>query len=193
MFHFMKDWKKEIFTIPNLFSLFRLVLIPVYVHLYFRAETDIDYVVAGTVMTISCISDVLDGKIAREFHMISHVGKILDPLADKITQLALILCLSINYPILYPLLILFLTKELLQLILFLFHIRRGKALPGALMAGKLCTSILFASLIGLVLFPRINRVAVYLITAVDIICLLFSLVSYILAYFGKNKKVRDLE
>lgn len=190
---FIKDWKKEIFTIPNLLSLFRLILIPVYVHIYLNATTDRQYLLAGTVMALSCITDMIDGKIARHFNMISHVGKVLDPLADKFTQLALILCLSAKYPILYPVLALFLTKEFFQLFVFLFHIRKGKALPGALMAGKICTTVMFVSLIALVLFPNLNELTVDIIVLVDAAFLMNSFICYILAYFGKNKKIQDVD
>ncbi len=190
---FIKDWKKEILTIPNLLSLFRLVLIPVYVYIYLHAQEDSEYLLAGIIMALSCITDMVDGKIARHYNMISHVGKVLDPLADKVTQLALILCLSARYPILYPVLVLFLVKEIFQLVVFLIHFRKGQGLDGALMEGKICTTVLFVSLIGLVLFPRLSKVAVDLIVLLDAIVLTIAFVSYFLAYFGKNKKVQDLE
>lgn len=190
---FIKDWKKEILTIPNLLSVFRLVLIPVYVYIYLNAAEDSEYLLAGTIMSISCITDMVDGKIARHFNMISNVGKVLDPLADKFTQLALILCLSAKYAILYPVLALFLVKEFFQLFVFLFHICKGKALPGALMAGKICTTVMFISLITLVLFPHMNDIAVDIIVLVDAVFLLNSFICYFLAYFGKNRKVQDVE
>ena len=190
---YIKDWKKEMCTIPNLLSLFRLILIPVNVHIYLNATEAIEYIIAGTIMAISCITDMVDGKIARKYNMISNVGKVLDPLADKFTQLALILCLSARYPILYPVLVLFLTKEFFQLFVAIFHIRKGKALPGALMAGKVCTTVMFTSLIALVLFPDLNEITVDLIVLTDAVFLLISFISYILAYFGKNKKVQDVD
>lgn len=190
---FIKDWKKETFTIPNLLSLFRLILIPVYVYIYLNATEDRQYLLAGAIMAISCLTDMIDGKIARHFNMISNVGKVLDPLADKFTQLALILCLSAKYPILYPVLILFLTKEVFQLIVAIIHIRKGKALPGALMAGKVCTTVMFVSLIALVLFPNMNELAVDCIVVLDAVFLLNSFICYFLAYFGKNRKVQDVE
>lgn len=190
---YIKDWKKEMCTIPNLLSLFRLILIPVYVHIYWNATETSEYIIAGTIMAVSCITDMVDGKIARKFNMISNVGKVLDPLADKFTQLALILCLSARYPILYPVLALFLIKEFFQLFVAIFHIRKGKALPGALMAGKVCTTVLFVSLIALVLFPNLNEIAVDLIVLTDAVFLQISFISYILAYFGKNKKVQDVD
>ena len=190
---FIKDWKKEVFTIPNLLSLFRLALIPVYIAVYLNAEEDWQYYVAGAILAVSCVTDLIDGKIARRFHMISTVGKVLDPLADKATQFTLTLCLSVHYPVLRPVLVLFVIKEGFQLIVGIIHFRKGKMLPGALMAGKICTTILFVSLIALVLFPGIPRGAVNAIALVDTGFLIFSFISYILAYFGKNTKVQDMD
>lgn len=190
---FIKNWKKEILTVPNLLSLFRLLLIPVYVHIYLSATEKHEFFLAGTIMALSCITDMVDGKIARHFNMISNVGKVLDPLADKMTQLALILCLSAKYPILYPVLVLFLVKEFFQLFVAVLHIRKGKVLPGALMAGKVCTTVLFVSLIALVLFPNMNEFLVDIIVLCDAVFLLNSFICYILAYYGKNKKILDVE
>lgn len=185
------EWKKQICTIPNLLSLFRLVLIPVYVYIYLNATEKYQYITAGTIMAVSCLTDMIDGKIARHFNMITQVGKVLDPLADKFTQLALILCLAARYPILYPVLVLFLVKEFFQLIVAIVHLRKGKVLPGALLAGKICTTVLFVSLIALVLFPEMNEVLVDAIVILDAGFLTFSFISYILAYFGKNTKVQN--
>ncbi len=190
---FIKDWKKEILTIPNLLSLFRLLLIPIYTHIYLNAKADAEYLLAGSVLALSCITDIVDGKIARHFNMISRVGKILDPMADKITQLTLILCLSAQYPILYPILILFIVKELFQLIVLIIYLRRGQALDGALAAGKVCTAVLFVSLITLVLFPRLNETAVDIIVITDAAFLINSFICYVLAYYGKNKKVQNMQ
>lgn len=190
---FIKNWRKEILTIPNVLTLFRLVLIPVYVRLYLNASDNSDYLLAGIVLAISCFTDMIDGQIARHFNMISHIGKVLDPLADKLTQLALILCLSFKYSILYPVLALFVIKELLQLFLMVIHLFKGKALNGALPAGKICTAVLFTSLILLVLLPNLNPIIVDIIVLIDVYFLLNSFISYISAYFGKNKKIQDLQ
>ncbi|MBQ7025211.1 MAG: CDP-alcohol phosphatidyltransferase family protein, partial [Peptococcaceae bacterium] len=72
-----KDWKKEIFTVPNLLSMFRLVLIPVYIAIYLNAENAADYYLAAGILAVSCLTDMIDGKIARHFNLISSVGKIL--------------------------------------------------------------------------------------------------------------------
>lgn len=190
---FIKDWKKEVFTIPNMLSLFRLALIPVYMYVYLNAVEDYQYYIAGGILAVSCLTDAIDGKIARRYNMISTLGKILDPLADKITQFTLTLCLSMKYPNLQPVLMLFVVKELFQLTVGIINLRKRKMLPGALMAGKICTTVLFVSLITLVLFPTMPDAVVDGIAVLDTAFLVFSFVSYILAYFGKNTKVQDMD
>lgn len=190
---YIKDWKRELLSIPNLLSFFRLVLIPVYAYIYLNATQTYQYFIAGSIMAVSCLTDMIDGKIARHFNMITTLGKILDPVADKVTQFTLTLCLSLKYPVLLPVLSLFVVKEGFQLIAGLFFWRKGRMLPGALMAGKVCTTVLFISLIALVLFPNMNPAAVNLIALVDSVFLFISFVNYILAYFGRNKKIQDME
>ena len=144
---FIKDWKKEIFTIPNMLSLFRLVLIPIYVAIYLNAENAADYYIAAGILAVSCLTDLIDGKIARHFNMISSLGKFLDPLADKATQFTLIMCLVVKYSVLWYLVGIFVIKESFQLIAGGIILRKGKMLKGALYSGKICTTILFVSLI----------------------------------------------
>lgn len=190
---FIKNWKQDILTIPNLLSLFRLMLIPVYVRIYLSARFPLQFYTAGAIMAVSCLTDAVDGWIARHFNMISTLGKILDPLADKITQFTLTVCLSLRYPVLNPVLALFVTKEIFQLVLGAVYLARGQMLPGALMAGKVCTTVLFVSLIALVLFPGMSHAAVDLIALTDSLFLLAAFIQYFLAYFGQNPKVQDME
>lgn len=182
------NWKKEILTIPNILSLFRLLLIPVYMRIYLEGN----FRLAAGILVVSCLTDAVDGWIARRFHMISNLGKLLDPVADKATQFTLTLCLSLNYPVLHPVLLLFVIKESFQLVAGIISYRNGKMLPGALWAGKICTTVLFVSLIAMVLFPDISSNTVAAIAIADGCFLAFSFVSYILAYYGKNTKVQDL-
>lgn len=188
-----KDWKKEILTIPNLLSLFRLVLIPIYIILYINAEEAADYYISGAILAVSCLTDLVDGKIARHFNMVSNVGKVLDPLADKATQFALIVCLTIRYPVLLTLVVLFVLKEGFQLIAGLLTLRKGRMLTGALLTGKVCTTVLFISLIVMVLFPNIGINAIRIITAVDCVFMLISFVDYARTYFTNGPKIQDLK
>ena len=189
----MNNWKKDILNIPNLLSLFRLVLIPVYVHIYLNASVPREYWLAGFILAISCLTDMVDGKIARKFNMITPLGKLLDPVADKFTQLVLTICLSLRYPGMHTVLILFLAKEFFQFFAALIQYRRGKALDGALMAGKICTTVLFTSFTALVFIPNMNPVIVEFISFLDCLCLLIAFIQYIFAFCGKHAQVHDIE
>ena len=189
---FLKNWKKEFLTIPNLLSLCRILLIPLYVPLYLKATGRQQILAAGSLMILSCITDVADGKIARQCGQITNVGKLLDPLADKLTQLSMILCLGKKYTVLYLLLILFLIKELTQLYLFLSYYRKGLSLDGALPAGKVSTAVLFISLIIMVLFPELHKTTAEILISCDFAFLAFSFFSYLQAYRSKGANLRNL-
>lgn len=189
----MNNWKKDIFNIPNMLSLLRLALIPVYVVIYLNAREARDYWIAGSILAISCLTDMVDGKIARKYNMITPLGKLLDPIADKFTQLVLTICLSLKYPALRPVLILFLAKEFFQFIAALINYRKGKALDGALPAGKICTTVLFTSLILLVVSPEMDPCVVDILALADGIFLLLAFIHYIFAFFGKHAQVHDID
>ena len=189
----MKNWKKELLTIPNLLSLFRFLLIPVYVTIYLNATTQNDYFLAAAILAVSCLTDLVDGKIARHFNMISTVGKILDPLADKATQFTLIVCLATKHVIIRYMVALFFVKEAFQLIAGLLTIRKGRMLRGALITGKICTTVLFLSLIIMVLMPGLPEKTITIITLVDIAFLLTSFVDYIATYLFGSKRFEPIE
>ena len=189
----IKDWRKEVLTIPNMLSLFRLVLIPVYMVIYLHAEDTKDYVLAGIVLAASCLTDLVDGKIARKFNMITTVGKFLDPLADKATQFALLICLAARYSVLWTVLALFVLKELFQLIAAIGAARKGRVLKGALFSGKVCTTVLFTSFVAMVVFPQLNPAIVNTIALVDGLFLMVAFADYFLTYLGRDSKFQSLD
>lgn len=193
----IKDWKKEIFTIPNILSLFRLSLIPLYVAIYLVADSPSDYFLAATILAVSCLTDMVDGQIARKFNMISTVGKVLDPFADKITQFTLAICLSIKYRVLLTLIILIFVKEIFQLVAGILRFRKGKMLKGAQFTGKICTTVLFISLILLVMLPGINPAAAVIaanwVAIIDSIFLLIAFADYIYVYLRKDSKFQTFD
>ena len=186
------NWKKEILTIPNLLSLFRLLLIPVYMTIYLNAAKPTDYYLAAAILAASCLTDLVDGFIARRFNMISNVGKLLDPIADKLTQFTLIVSLAFRYTVLRYLIALFVVKESFQLFAVGVNLRKKKMLDGALITGKICTTVLFTSLIAMVLIPTLKESTVGVIAAVDAIFMLIAFGDYIRAYYGKEPKVKDI-
>jgi len=192
---FIKDWKKDICSIPNLLSLLRLVLIPVYVTIYLNARSATDYYLAAGILAVSCLTDMIDGKIARHFNMITSLGKVLDPLADKLTQFTLILCLALKVKntLLWYLIGLFVLKEGFQLIAGSLRLRKGIMLKGALLSGKICTTILFVSLILMVMMPDMPLKTINLITIIDAVFLLIAFVHYVVAYYCMDSKFQAVE
>ena len=185
---YFKDWKKEIFSIPNLLSLFRILLIPVYISIYLSAHDQNGYFLAAAILAVSCLTDMIDGKIARRFNMITNVGKFLDPLADKLTQFALILCLSLRHPVLWFVVALFFVKEIFQLIGFSIALRNGLTMTGSLLPGKICTTVLFISLILMVMFPGIPERTIHIIACVDSVFLIIAFSTYAFSFFSKKAK-----
>lgn len=187
-----KDWKKEILTIPNMLSLFRLLLIPVYILIYLKADSQSDLFLAASILAVSCLTDMIDGKIARRFNMISNVGKILDPLADKLTQFSLIVCLVSKYKALLSLIPLFVIKECFQLIAGGISMKNGKMLKGAQLTGKISTTVLFVSLIILVMMDNLSTGFVHAITLIDALVLLVAFCDYVIVYFKKDSKFQSM-
>ena len=189
----IQDWKRDFFTIPNYLSLFRLLLIPIYVIIYWKASQPEEYAVAAGILAVSCLTDAIDGQIARRFHMVSSVGKFLDPLADKATQITLTVCLSIRYPILWTLVGIFVLKEGFQLIAGIVEFRKGRMLIGALLSGKICTAILFISLILMVLIPNLPPWIILIMTFTDGIFMLISFLHYAWTYYRKTAMIQDIQ
>lgn len=77
-----KQLKQEAFSIPNLLSYFRLLLIPLFIQLYMNEN----FTEALITLAASGLSDVIDGRVARKYNMVTDLGKVLDPVADKLTQ-----------------------------------------------------------------------------------------------------------
>ena len=187
-----KDWKKDIVTIPNLLSLVRLILIPVYIVIYLNAREEREYYLAAAILAVSCLTDLIDGKIARQFNMISTLGKILDPLADKATQFSLILCLAFKYPVLWYLIGLFVIKEGFQLIAGGINLKKGIMLKGALITGKICTTVLFITLILMIMIPDLSPDIILILAVVDILFMLLSFGDYLITYLKRENRFQSL-
>ncbi len=141
------DIKKEFtsstfFTIPNILSIIRLLMIP-FIVWYYCVEKDLT--VAFILFTISAFTDVADGFIARRFNMITDAGKILDPIADKLTQAAVIfcLCLTINSVGMWVLLGVLVVKEIAMFVMGLVSLKAVDEINGAKWFGKLSTVVIF--------------------------------------------------
>ena len=144
--------KEDILTIPNFLSFFRILLIPVMAVLYSFYES---HIAAVVVIALSGLTDILDGKIARKFNMVSDFGKFIDPVADKLTQLAMLLCLLAKYAGMLGLVILMVLKESFLFAFSYVAFKKTGVVNSARWYGKATTAILYAVMVVLFLFPNI--------------------------------------
>lgn len=176
--------KNEIFTIPNILSMFRLVLIPVIVWLYYVEESHYGMLV---VIALSGLTDIVDGRIARKYNMVSDLGKILDPIADKFTQGIIFICLASKFHLLYWLVGLFAVKEFVSALVGYTSVKKADEVHCAMWHGKLNTVLLYTLICILLIFPGINT---NLANIFIICCGCFMLVSFALylRFFISNIK-----
>lgn len=169
------------FGIPNILSVFRLVLIPIFVAIYITDKKWSGIIVA-VLLLLSGITDVLDGVIARKFNMISDLGKILDPLADKLTQAAICICLVVKRVAPLWILCILIIKEFVMIGAGANIIRKGKAMMSSKWFGKLGTVVFYVVMITIIAFEPSRRV-IDLLLAVVLACMVFSLIMYTPSFF----------
>lgn len=174
--------ENKILTVPNLLSLFRLILIPVIVWLYWYRK---EYIPAGVLLIISGLTDLADGYIARHFNAVSNVGKILDPIADKLTQAAMLFCLVTRFPLMAAPFGFLVIKELFIGTTGLLMIRKTGKVVGADFHGKVATTLLYAMMILHIFWIDITPE----ISAVTILICLISMAFTLLVYGNRNMRV----
>lgn len=180
--------KEQIFTIPNFLSLVRLALIPVIVWLYYACQ---NYNAAVAVIVLSGLTDIADGIIARKFNMVSDFGKILDPVADKLTQAALIICLAARYKLMIPLMIEFALRELVMLVLGYLILKKKDQVNSAQWFGKLATVMIYVVMSVLILFHEIPLWCANTMISLCGVTMLASLMMYARFYNGLLSEQKD--
>lgn len=140
------------FTIPNLICLVRILLITPFVEFFLDKE----YVWAAIVIIASGLSDCFDGLIARKFNQESELGKILDPLADKLTLLAVGVCLCLIEPFFLPVVFILVVKDILMLIGSSKVVKMGIIIPKSKWYGKVGT-VMFYITVTFIVFVEIMQ------------------------------------
>lgn len=174
--------RKQLFSIPNLMGYFRIILIPFIVWRYVTADSVTDYYVAAAIIGLSGITDFLDGFVARKCHQVTKVGKILDPVADKLTQAAIVVALATRYKLMVILIALFIVKEGYMAVMGAIMLRRGRMIDGAQMCGKICTAALYVVMFILILVPDISLPVSNVLILSCIALMVYSFVVYIKIY-----------
>ena len=175
--------KEQVCTIPNYMSFARLLLIPFIIWFYAHEN----YTVAVVLLAVSELTDVLDGIVARKFDMITELGKVLDPICDKIMQGGLGVCLLLRHGDLWyvwAFFALLVVKELSMLILGWAAARRTGHMVGAQWYGKLSTVVLNSVMIVLFLLPDLKPMYIAGLLALAGAAMLLSMVLYTRLWLG---------
>ena len=189
---------KKIFTIPNIISVFRIALIFVFVPIYFSEKIVNSGIIAFGIIVLSGLSDIVDGFIARHFNMVSELGKILDPIADKLTQAAVLFCLLIKHNNLLPMFIVLFVKELITAFAAGYLLKNKLVKPmSARWWGKLSTATIYATIFYVILMEFIEKlpeVVAIVLMIVSVVCMLLSMLGYMqLAFKTANSNSKTAE
>lgn len=146
----VKDLFKGWNTIPNWMCFARIALIPVFSVLFIKGQ----YLWGVVAMIVAALTDVFDGKIARKFNMVSNLGKILDPIADKLSQMAIVIILIIKFwnndGIVKYIFFLFIFKELVMIIGGAVLLSKGMRPTAAEVWGKVATVVFYVFMITII-------------------------------------------
>ena len=184
---------RRIMTIPNLLSMFRIVLAGVFALVYFNAKSRSGFYWSVAVLALSGLTDFADGKIARHFHMVSELGKFLDPLADKLTQAVVAFCLCWSFPVMKLLLFVLVIKELGQGFYALYMYRLTGHNISSMWCGKITTFYLYAMMILFLLVPGLPEGLIVPLILLGVGLLIWSLNTYLKAFRGIVKDAKKTQ
>ncbi len=184
----------DFFTIPNLLTYLRIILIVPFV-IYFLKQK---YILAMILIGISALSDCCDGFIARKFNQVTDLGKLLDPIADKLTLLAVMVCITIYTPIILPVMIILVAKDIIMLIGGTRLLKKGLTPPAAKWYGKIGTIVFYFSVILIVFLKAVfgyeNAVLSLTLLSITALVMIYALVQYYLIYLqlikGKKEELK---
>ena len=164
----------RVFTIPNILSTLRILLVPAFIWAYFRKPGVLPFLI----LALSALTDLLDGKIARRFNQVSDLGKMLDPIADKLTQGAMLSCLLTRFPRLWIPLVLMIVREAFVGVTSLLAFRKSGHVEGAELHGKVATVLLYAMALAHLLFGNMPGTVSNALIAVTTIAMAISFALY---------------
>ena len=172
--------------IPNILTIIRFLLIPIILIYIFTGN----YILALIVFTISALTDIADGFIARKFNLVSNFGKLMDPLADKLTQIATLTSLVIKEIIPIWILIIVISKEFIMICGASFLYGKDVVVYSK-WYGKLSTVLLYIAIVFSLLTKQFELTGIWeyidlTLFTLAIIMTLFALVMYIKDLYKKG-------
>lgn len=179
-------------NIPNTISVVRILLIPLFCFKFLTAETMHDYVITAFILALSGLSDMLDGYIARKYNMITQLGKILDPVADKLTLFAVCICFWIRNPQLWFLFGFLMIKDVLIMIGSVFLMGKKINLDGSRWFGKLYTVCFYVIMLIMIIFGDMPNPIQMILMGILVLLTIGCFVMYVPVFFKlKNGEAKE--
>lgn len=174
----------DLVTIPNILSYLRLILVVPFVYYFIRGLYDDPrhYITAAVCIVISGLTDCFDGLLARKLNQVTSLGKILDPLADKITLIAVAVCMVIYIPALLPLMLVLFIKDFTMLICGLVLLVKKIPLPASRWYGKVATVVFYISVTVIIFLKAVyqyeNPTLILVLFCITAAVMIFALLNY---------------
>lgn len=172
--------------VPNTLTIIRLLLIPIIVFYIFSGN----YILAFVFFTISGITDIADGFIARKFNLISNFGKLMDPLADKLTQISTLTSLVICNIIPLWILIIVLLKEFIMIVGASFLYGKDVVVYSK-WYGKLATVLFYIAIVVSLINKQFALVGIwnnldFILYCLALVTTVFALIMYVRDLYRKG-------
>lgn len=184
---------KENLNVPNLLSVIRILLIFPEVYYFVNDK----YIVSAILLSISGITDMFDGYIARRDNKITKLGSMIDPVADKLTLIAIVFCIGSKFKIIMPLAIILFIKELIMLIAGVILLNKHKTPSPSKWYGKLATIVFYFSIIVIVALKAIwdieNVILTLTLMLITMTLMLFALIKYFFVFIDILKNDEEVE
>ncbi len=168
--------------IPNILTVIRLLLVPLFINLFFKNTN-----AAVMVFLIACLTDIIDGYIARHFGAISKFGMLADPLADKLLQLSALVCLYISSVLPAWAVIAVLAKEFIMMVGALILLNKKIIIPSN-KTGKTGTVVIAAAIVYCIAVPEalplLKQILPYIIAGMSVL----TLSVYMYLFIASNKE-----
>ena len=171
-------------AVPNIISIFRICLVPVFILAYFYDDRAIK-IYAIVVYALASFSDFLDGYLARKFEASSNLGKLLDPLGDKLMTFAVVLCLTIDMGglLIWAVVVLGIKEICMGIGGFVVHKVAQVEIPPSNLVGKMSTVVFFLVCVAIMIFD-LPDIAIIIMISGAILLALLTFVSYLRTYIS---------
>lgn len=155
----MESWSfkpRDLVTVPNLITYVRFLLVPPFVYFFLKEN----YIMAGIMIGLSGLSDCFDGFFARKLNQVTSLGKILDPIADKVTLIAVAVCMLVYMPSILPIMLVLVVKEFLMLLGGFVLLIKKISPPPANIFGKVATLVFYFTICIIIFLKAVFQIEI---------------------------------